>query len=301
MDVVSVIVPAYNESDSIADAIDSVLDQTYPGIELIVVDDCSTDDTPEVVRGYDDERLTYIRQGTNRGAAAARNTGIRQAEGEYIAFLDSDDIWHPTKVEKQVSCLRSRSDEWIAVYCDAEYETGSTIDVLLRKYIYPNDQNRGIEGSEELVHKLLAGDAIVGAGSTLLAKAEYVEEIGGFDEEFVRHQDWEFLIRLLAHGKCAYVDEKLVTIHRPGSPPADKEYEAKEMFMETFAAQIAEHPLGARTVESKHRYLAAKQYFENGQFRRGYEVLPDVRSLTVLNYFGIGVSVVKYLSGRINP
>lgn len=301
MAVVSVIIPAYNESGSIADAIDSVLGQTYTDIELIVVDDCSTDDTPEVVRGYDDDRLTYIRHGTNRGAAAARNTGIRQAEGEYIAFLDSDDHWHPTKLERQVDCLRSRSEEWIAVYCDAEYETGSTIDVLLRKYIYPNEENRGIEGSEALVKKLLAGDAIVGAGSTLLAKSKYVEEIGGFDEAFVRHQDWEFLIRLLAHGKCAYVDEKLVTIHRPGSPPADREYEAKEMFLDKFAAQIAEHPLGARTIENKHRYLAAKQYFENGEFRRGYEVLPDVGSLTVLNYLGIGVSIVKYVSGRLSP
>lgn len=299
MGPVSVIIPAYNESDSITDAIDSVLGQTYTDLELIVVDDCSSDDTPQVVQAYSDPRVTYIRHGRNQGASAARNTGIDVAGGDYIALLDSDDTWHPTKLEKQVSCLASRSDEWIAVYCDAEYESDLSVDGIISRYLYRNEENRGIEGSEELIQRLITGEASVAAGSTLLAKSEYVREIGGFDEEFARHQDWEFLIRLLEHGKCAYVDEKLVTVKRAGSPSPDREYEAKMMFLEKFAPQIARHPLSARTIENQHRYLASKLYLQNGEFKRAYEVLPDVRHLTLLNYLGLVVSVYRYVARRV--
>lgn len=296
---VSVVIPTYEDSASVSAAIDSVLDQTFSDLELIVVDDCSTDETPQVVADYADPRVTYVRHGENQGGSAARNTGIRLAEGEYVAFLDADDTWHPRKLERQVSCLQSRSAEWIAVYCDAEYDSAWTVNRLINRFLNVNASKRGTEGDTELIELLLLGEASVAAGSTLLAETEHVEAIGGFDEAFVRHQDWEFLIRLLERGKCAYVDEELVTVRRAGSASPDKEHAAKELFLETFAEQVEAHPLPRRAIENKHRYLAAKLYLENGRFREGYEVLPDVRDLAVPNYVGLSLSLYRYAASRL--
>lgn len=104
--MVSVIIPSYNRAGSIRAAVESVLKQSYADLELIVVDDGSTDDTEAVLKGIDDDRLRYIYQ-ENAGACVARNTGIAAARGEYIAFHDSDDIWHPTKLEKQMAAFET--------------------------------------------------------------------------------------------------------------------------------------------------------------------------------------------------
>jgi glycosyltransferase involved in cell wall biosynthesis len=290
MVTVSVVIPTYDDAESLPDSIDSVLDQTLSDLELLIVDDCSEDDTPRVVREYTDPRITYVRHGENSGGSAARNTGIRLSEGEYIAFLDSDDTWHPTKLEKQVSCLESRSDDWIAVYCDAEYESEGVIDRLVELYKDLSGVGRGYEGSDELIERLLMGRAFVAAGSSLLAESEYVERIGGFDERFVRHQDWEFMLRLLEHGKCAYVDEKLITINRSGTTDPDKRLAAKRMYLEEFADLIERHPASAEEIESRHMYLTAVLYLEHGRFRRGFELLPERRYLSGLNYVNVLLS-----------
>lgn len=104
MKLVSVIVPVYNVEDYIADTVQCVLDQTYPHFELILVDDGSPDRSVEICQQFDDPRIKIIRQ-ENQGANAARNEGIRQAKGEYLAFLDSDDLWLPEKLEKHVEHL----------------------------------------------------------------------------------------------------------------------------------------------------------------------------------------------------
>jgi glycosyltransferase involved in cell wall biosynthesis len=108
--LVTVVIPAYNGTDHIGEAIQSVLDQTYPHFELIVVDDASPDNTAEVVKGFQDPRLRYIRHERNRLANAARNTGIRAAKGEVIAFLDQDDMFHPEKLRVHVEYLRGHPD-----------------------------------------------------------------------------------------------------------------------------------------------------------------------------------------------
>ena len=102
---VSVVVPAYNYARYLPKAIDSALGQTHPPLEVIVVDDGSTDDTPRVLAAYAD-RIRVIRQ-ANQGAGAARNAGIAAARGEYVAFLDSDDLWHPRKLELQLARFAS--------------------------------------------------------------------------------------------------------------------------------------------------------------------------------------------------
>lgn len=107
-DLVSIIMPSYNTAQYIGESIQSVIEQTYTNWELIIVDDCSTDRTDEVVKGVQDERIRYLKNGHNSGAAVSRNKALREARGRWIAFLDSDDLWHPEKLEKQIRFMEEK-------------------------------------------------------------------------------------------------------------------------------------------------------------------------------------------------
>ena len=112
---VSIIIPTYNRAHFLGEAIQSVLDQTYQDFEIIVIDDASTDNTEELVKSFGDERIRYIRLKENSGASSVpRNTGLRAARGEYIAFLDSDDRWFPTKLTKQMGLIAAHNLDFIA-------------------------------------------------------------------------------------------------------------------------------------------------------------------------------------------
>ncbi len=107
--LVSIIMPSWNTANFIAESIQSVINQTYTNWELIIVDDCSTDNTDEVVASFKDERIRYFKNEVNSGAALTRNRAIREARGEYIAFLDSDDLWLPEKLEKMLSFMKENN------------------------------------------------------------------------------------------------------------------------------------------------------------------------------------------------
>ena len=104
--LVSIIMPSWNTDRFIAESIQSVIDQTYSNWELIIVDDCSTDNTDAVVDSFQDERIKYLHNEKNSGAALTRNRALREARGEWIAFLDSDDLWFPAKLEKQIAFMK---------------------------------------------------------------------------------------------------------------------------------------------------------------------------------------------------
>lgn len=108
-DLVSVIMPSYNTAQYIKESIDSVINQSYKNWELIIVDDCSTDNTDEVVEGISDDRIRYIKNEKNSGAAISRNKALREAKGRWIAFLDSDDLWMPEKLEKQLTFMENNN------------------------------------------------------------------------------------------------------------------------------------------------------------------------------------------------
>lgn len=111
MDKVSVITPSYNSSPHISEAIASVINQSYSNWEMIIVDDCSTDNSIELIQSFvdQDSRIKLINLPENSGAAIARNTAIKAAEGRYTAFLDSDDLWHPIKLEKQIQYMKYKN------------------------------------------------------------------------------------------------------------------------------------------------------------------------------------------------
>jgi glycosyltransferase involved in cell wall biosynthesis len=203
---VSAIIPTYNYGRFLREAIDSTLAQTYPALEVIVVDDGSTDDTPQILASYGD-RIRAIRQ-ENLGVGAARNTGIAAAQGEYLAFLDSDDIWRPRKLECDVA--RFTADPGVGmVHCGAETfdNTGKTISVSLG----------GLEGwvAPDLLR--LDREVIAAPGSGMTVRQSIAEELGGYDPRLQPSEDWDFCYRVACRYRVGFVPEVLVRYRLHGS------------------------------------------------------------------------------------
>lgn len=197
---VSIIIITYNQSQLLPVAIDSVLAQTYPAIEVIVVDDGSSDDTPEVMLPYG-ERVRYIRQ-ENRGVSAARNTGFRATTGEYINFLDSDDFFLPTKIECQMRVFNLRPDVGL-VHCGF-YQVDENGNRLNKVTSFPSDH----------ILRELAVDCFL-VVHTPLVRREWFDRVGLFDEHLPWQgqycEDWELWLRMVKAGcQFSYVSEPLV-------------------------------------------------------------------------------------------
>jgi len=199
--LVSVVLPTYNRQQSVGKAIQSVLQQTYATLELLVVDDASTDGTEQLVRQFSDARISYLRHENNRGGSAARNTGLDAAQGRLIAFQDSDDEWLPHKLDRQVALLRESAETTGAVYCpyrrslpDGSSET------------HPVDPASAPRGE---IHRALLRANFIGT-PTIVARRSCYESVGGFDEELPRFQDWDWMIRVSRDWQVGFVEEPLV-------------------------------------------------------------------------------------------
>jgi glycosyltransferase involved in cell wall biosynthesis len=197
---VSVIIPTYNNASMIGPAIVSALDQTYSDIEIIVVDDGSTDDTRAVVTalGEGKSRFHYFYQ-TNAGPAAARNLGLREANGAYIAFLDADDIWLPTKLERQMLILE-QNPEIGFVYTDNYFvdEHGA----IIKDYIRQIKKVRG-----DILLDLFNDFFLL--TSVVLLRRKCIEAIGLFREDLHVGEDYDFFLKLAKNFRAEFIDEKL--------------------------------------------------------------------------------------------
>jgi glycosyltransferase involved in cell wall biosynthesis len=199
MPEVSIILPTYNRAHSLGSAVQSILEQTYSDFELIVVDDGSTDDTSTYIQEIDDQRLTYVVHNTNKGAAAARNTGMRLAVGDYIAFLDSDDTWNAEKLEKQLKFLKEQ--DAVIGGCVSYYRLQFLNSSTVRKInIEPDFYHQSLKGCN------------LSPGSTLIFKKECLNQVGFQDESLKRFEDWEWQIRFARFYKWAMVPEVLADI-----------------------------------------------------------------------------------------
>jgi len=280
MPTVSAIIPTYNRADVLPAAIDSVLAQTHEDLELLVVDDGSTDDTEAVVTGYDDDRVRYVAHETNRGANVARNTGIEEAKGTYVAFLDSDDRWRPTKLQRQLDRLDETDGDWVAAYCGFERDLDG-VSGRLKKSVASllalGDDDVTLEGGRELQAGILADEVETCAGSTLLVEREVARSLEGFDESLDRFQDPEFVLRIADVGKIAYVDEPLVTLASVGSPAPDTVRRADEAYLEKHAETVAAAEDRGIDVTGIHRFLLAKQYFAAGRPLAGIRFLRNAQ------------------------
>lgn len=184
---VSVVIPTYNRAHLVGRAIGSVLDQTYQDFELIIVDDGSTDNTEEVVKRFDDKRIKYIKHAKNKGGSAARNTGIKEAKGEYVAFLDSDDEWLPEKLKAEINIL----------------ENGKKFIICSTGYNFIDQRNKIISYSK-IKSKVISQKVVLSAKcittNDFTAIKEKVIEVNGFDEKLPARQDWDLWIRITSLG-----------------------------------------------------------------------------------------------------
>lgn len=212
---VSVIIPTYNRAKKVGYAIDSALSQTFSDLEVIVVDDGSSDDTGRVLQRAYGGRIRYFAQ-TNQGASAARNKGLAEARGEWIAFLDSDDRWEKEKLERQFEALERFGSQCGACYTDVRFmnhpETRTMLE--LGEESYRHDGVMGINGEAQRVILIPGGSGMVVCPSSVVVRAEVVAKSGGFDESLRFGEDSEFLFRLALRTEFCYVNSPLVWFDR---------------------------------------------------------------------------------------
>jgi glycosyltransferase involved in cell wall biosynthesis len=201
MPTVSVVLPTYDRADVLHRAIESVLGQTLTDLELVVVDDGSTDRTPAVVEGFGDDRLTYVRFEENAGANAARNAGIRRSSGKYVSFLDSDDEFLPGHLETVVDRLEGLPADCMGVAVAAEIvEDGAVVD---RDGVPEGDIDYGA---------ILRGNVIGGFSCVTFRRACF-DAVGPLDPDLASWQDFDLFIRVLDGHTMRGVDEVEVRYH----------------------------------------------------------------------------------------
>lgn len=199
--LVSVIIPVYNRQDTIKEAIDSILEQSYKNLEIVVVDDCSKDQTVETVKAISDSRVRLIESDKNGGACVARNIGIDNAKGEIIAFQDSDDVWHTDKLQKSLAHMQEQNADFVFSAVFRYGEKGYSEEVR----IVPS-YNLNLEPSK--LTKLLYLNCV--STQTIVAKREVFGDIR-FDSRLPRFQDWDIAIQVVKNGyNVYYIDEPLV-------------------------------------------------------------------------------------------
>ena len=239
---VSVVIPAYNRADSLADAITSVSAQTFRDLEIIVVDDGSTDGTRTVVERLTDDRIRYVRHDVNKGANAARNTGTGEARGRYVAFQDSDDYWHPEKLQKQVDACEASAAK--ACFCAFNRHVGAaSTRIPKQSYAIP-------PGSNDLQRQVSRGSFI--SCQTLMVDRELLLSLGGFDESLTRLQDWELCIRLSQSTAFDFLDEVLVELHLSG---------------DSISIDLQKYIASAEQILARHRELFSSDPVAEGMLR----------------------------------
>ncbi|HMV56151.1 MAG TPA: glycosyltransferase [Nitrospira sp.] len=195
MDLVSIVVPAFNAEEFLRETLESALSQSYPHCEIIVVDDGSTDGTNAILTDFE-KRIQIVRQ-KNRGSASARNAGVAAAKGKWIAFLDSDDVWHRDKIVKQLESCGGFPISHTDSICfgDAlEHE-------IVRSSFEPPH-------SGQVLEHLLVINFIT--NSTVMVRREVFLEHGGFDESFVTCEDWALWLKICASNQLGYFNEPVV-------------------------------------------------------------------------------------------
>lgn len=290
--LVSVVIPTYKRPDMIARAVDSVLNQTYKNIEIFVVDDNNPffperKATEKVMKQYENNpKVSYIKHDCNKNGSAARNSGWRLAKGEYITYLDDDDEISPRKIQAQVECLETLDDSWGACY--TAYHT-----LMQNGTIQKSCTNQ----SGDIYLRALMRTFYVGSGSNVLLRKKVVDEIGGYDEDFKRNQDIEFMARAFENYKVAYVPEDLLTIHwevRAVKRSFDFIENISEFYIEKMSSRLEK-----LSDNDRHRVLAvialdrAKVALYYKEYKYMFKLLHkyDVTFIEIIHY-------VAYLSKR---
>ena len=202
--LVSVIITTFHGGERLSNCINSVLEQTYKNIEIIIVDDNDPNTgyrsfTEQIMKQYEKyEQIFYLKHKKNMNGAVARNTGIAACHGEYVSFLDDDDIYYSNKIELCVKALENNRS-YSSVY--------SSVDIFYRNHFI---ESRPATISGNVWKELLIDEGMLGTGSNLFFRKECLNELGGFDIRFIRYQDVEFMLRLLQKYKILAISPTLI-------------------------------------------------------------------------------------------
>jgi GT2 family glycosyltransferase len=207
--LISVVIPAHNAESFLCTAIDSVVSQTYPLIEIIIVDDGSVDATAKLALDYQDARLIVL-QKENGGAGSARNLGIEHAKGEYIAYLDADDFWMPDKLARQIQLMQENMN---IGFTSTATKVQSITGEFLNYWLCPE-----VSTSSFLETLFLCTAAVAGSASSVMVRKDLQLKVGFFDESMRGQEDTDMWLRLSAAGEYACIPEVLTVVQkRPAS------------------------------------------------------------------------------------
>ncbi|QLG63399.1 glycosyltransferase family 2 protein [Halorarum salinum] len=268
---VSIVIPVYEQPDLLTEALDSVRAQTFNNFEAIVVDDNSDTNIQPIVDRYGDWARLIVHD-VNEGAAEARNTGIEASHGTYIAFLDADDVWHPTKLEKQYAVFEESNEELGLVY------TG-----FVQKEIDGTEWVRHPEEAGDIYLKELERDRIHPT-STVMIRRECLDSVGVFDSSLSSRQDYDLWIRITEHYDVGYVDDLLVE-KREQSDSISKNFDSRIQgdltVFEKVRERVANQDFLTRTrVLSYHHHVIGRDYESNGNRWKALQHL----ALAILRY-----------------
>jgi len=267
--LVSVVIPSYNRPDKIGAAIEAVFEQTYDNLEVIVVDDHSdvpvTNALSEDVVSHKD--VVVLRHDENKGASAARNTGTKYANGEFISFLDDDDIWYESKIENQIRTFEATNDDIGVVYSYIEHVGADGTTILI-----DNQECR-----DNVTEALLYGNC-VGSFSTVMVRSNIVELAGLLDERLSSWQDREWYFRLSIH--CKFQSTGTVeVVHRhdqgdriSGNVSALVESTLPQ-FLDSALSQYSPSPIERRRIVAQNYTNVARYAITNGDYRTARKLL----------------------------
>ena len=210
MELVSIITPAYNSGKFISDTINSVLSQTYHNWEMIIVDDCSIDNTKDIVKSFQekDNRIRLFENETNRGSAFSRNVALQNANGKWVAFLDSDDVWHPEKLEKQIEFMMKKSYHFSYTnYCEIDEKS--------------DENGIIISGPKIVTNKLMIAYCWPGC-LTVMYDAEKIGLMQSVDIKI--NEEYALWIKISRKANCYLLDENLAKYRRHSDSLTDKSY-----------------------------------------------------------------------------
>lgn len=276
---VSVIMPVFGRTDFLCQSLDSVFQQTFSDFELILVDDNEPDSdfrkkTTELVNQQRSlgREIIYIQHDSNRNGAAARNTGLKKALGQYISFLDSDDIYLPTRLEAAVAAMDGAGPAIGGVYTGVEFRRGGE----------PYDAFGDAQPGNFLI-ETLACRFKLGTGSNLFIRKSVADELGGFDESFWRHQDYEFMVRFFCKYDLAAISSILVVKNNENFnlPKFSRSLEIKEQYLEKYRYLIN------KLSEPDRFYVMNKNYIWLGEMAlREGKRLESKKMYSVANRYG---------------
>lgn len=266
--LVSVIIPLHNREKTIGRAIDSVLQQTYSHVEIIIVDDCSIDNSLEVVGNYSNDNLKVIRLSENHGASYARNIGIQNSSGELVAFLDSDDEWCKYKLETQIGYMQVNMLE--ACFCSYTQISRSGVRKQIPdKVLYP------YEIIESNICKILSYTNIVGTPALIISR-EVIDDVGLFDVSLPKLEDYDYAIRLVQKYKLGFISEPLLYAYIQADSLTIQKYDAL-----AFLIMLRKH------FEFIDKVAWIKKFIDLGYFiemdKIDYQRMDEVEGLTGLD------------------